>query len=119
MFVATMLSTSTLGSGSGSVDMAWDGAAAGTAARATVLRHTPALHTAAPQTAATQPPLQLPRRNVLSGADIGGIDARWCTMVASNARRPHVARGTGRQATLETQVQSPVQTKSEFICDLR
>ena len=70
MLVATMLPTSTLGSGSGPVAMAWAGAAAGTAARAMVLRHTPALQTAAPQTAATQPPLQLPRKNVPRGADI-------------------------------------------------
>ena len=52
MFAATMLPTSTLGSGSGSVDMAWDGAAAGTAARATVRCQIPALQTAAPHTAA-------------------------------------------------------------------
>ncbi len=70
MLVATMLPMSTLGSGSGSVDMALAGAAPGTDARAMVLRHTLALQTAAPQTAATQPPLQLPRKNVLSGADI-------------------------------------------------
>lgn len=76
MFAATMLPTSTLGSGSGSVDMAWDGAAAGTAARATVRCQIPALQTAAPHTAAPHTPLHPLRRNVASGGDIARTPER-------------------------------------------